>query len=141
MFMQKCNNISKFLRKKIPRNKDLLNVLINWNKVWWLIFEKRVSIRKTLYFAPTLASFQNNNCHAIMRVRNYLPLEYWNSKIAVNNLSVKYFISLKNIFKHIQNLVELIFRSRGLLKTLWNILKHFAKISNGYNYFCKNVLL
>ena len=38
MFIPKCNNISKILRKKIPRNIDLLKVISNWKKVW-LIFE------------------------------------------------------------------------------------------------------
>ena len=29
MYIRKCNNISKILRKKIPRNKDLLKVISN----------------------------------------------------------------------------------------------------------------
>ena len=38
MYIRKCNNISEILRKKIPRNKGLLKVISNLNKVW-LIFQ------------------------------------------------------------------------------------------------------
>ena len=73
-----------------------------------------------------------------------------NSKISTalcakdwTNIYVKYFSyysrAYSGIFRTMCN--SAIFRTLGILGTLRNILKRFGKISNGCNYFCKNVLI